>query len=137
VKDLGLTPAEFHLLLLVSELGGTATPGEIAQWMMRKRPTISGLLNRMEKNGLVLRKAFKGNKKLKKVTITKKGQEALDLLTSEKDILNVIMRSLSEMEYKQLWTLLEKLRGEALSMMGEVELQGQVNYAPISKDFIG
>ena len=121
VKELGLTPAEFHLLLLVSELGGTATPGEIAQWMMRKRPTISGLLNRMEKNGLVVRKAFRGNKKLKKVAITNKGQEALNLLAAEKDILNIIMSSLSQKEYEQLWALLEKLRGEALSMTGEAE----------------
>ncbi len=119
VKELGLTPAEFHLLLLVSELGGTATPGEIAQWMMRKRPTISGLLNRMEKNGLVIRKAFPNNKKLKRVVITKKGKEALVHLETEKDILNSIMNSLTKEEYAQLWALLEKLKGTALSLTGE------------------
>lgn len=116
VKDLGLTPAEFHLLLLVSELGGAATPGEIAQWMMRKRPTISGLLNRMERNGLIVRKGYRDNKKLRKVAITRKGQEALEKLSSEKDILNVIMAALSSAEYEQLWALLEKLRAEALSL---------------------
>ena len=119
VKELGLTPAEFHLLLLVSELGGTANPGEIAQWMMRKRPTISGLLNRMEKNGLIVRTAYKNNKKLRKVTITKKAQEYLDKLSGKEDILNVIMNSLQPEEYEHLWMLLEKLRGVALSSTDE------------------
>lgn len=119
IKELELTPAEFHLLLLVSELGGTATPGEIAQWMMRKPPTISGLLNRMEKNGLIVRKGFKNNKKLRKVAITKKAREYLDKLSGEEDILNLIISSLSKDEYVQLWNLLEKLRGVALSSTDE------------------
>ena len=122
VKELGLTPAEFHLLLLVSELGGTANPSEIAQWMMRKPPTISGLLNRMEKNGLVVRKGYKNNKKLRKVSITKKAQEYLDKLSGKEDILNVIMHSLEPNEYQQLWILLEKLRGVALSSTEETDV---------------
>ena len=137
VKDLGLTPAEFHLLLLVSELGETATPGKIAQWMMRKPPTISGLLNRMEKNGLIVRKGYRNNKKLRKVVITKKGQEALVHLSNEKDILNIIMNSLEKEEYEQLWALLEKLRGTALSLVGETESAKELNFTPISKEFIG
>ncbi len=119
IKELDLTPAEFHLLLLVSELGGTATPGEIAQWMMRKPPTISGLLNRMEKNGLIVRKGFKNNKKLRKVALTKKAHEYLEKLSVGEDILNVIMNSLEKDEYEQLWNLLEKLRSVALSSTEE------------------
>ena len=121
IKELDLTPAEFHLLLLVSELGGTATPGEIAQWMMRKPPTISGLLNRMEKNGLIVRKGFKNNKKLRKVALTKKAREYLEKLSVGEDILNVIMNSLEKDEYEQLWNLLEKLRSVALSSTEESE----------------
>lgn len=116
VQHLGFTPTEFHLLLLVSELGGTATPTEIAQWMMRKRPTITGLLNRMEKNGLIVRKSDRKNKKVRKVAITPKAQQCLDRLSGEEDILNVIINSLTKEEYHQLWTLLEKLRGVALSL---------------------
>ncbi len=137
VKNLGLTPAEFHLLLLVSELGGTATPGKIAQWMMRKPPTISGLMNRMEKNDLIVRKSYRNNKKLRKVVITSKGQEALVHLSNEKDILNIIVNSLSKAEYEQLWALLEKLRGTALSLTDESESAEEVRIIPIGKEFIG
>lgn len=119
VKELGLTPTQFHLLLLVSELGDEAFPAEIARWMMLKPPTVSSLCNRMERDGFVVRKSYKNNKKLKRITMTKKGEESLSRLSNEKDILRTIMGSLSAEEYRQLWALLEKLKDTALSLSGE------------------
>lgn len=121
VEDLGLTATQFHLLLLASELGEEAFPAEIARWMMLKPPTVSSLCNRMERDGFIVRRSYKNNKKLKRITITKKGEEALAYLANEKDILTIIMSSLSREEYRQLWTLLEKLRGVALSLAGETD----------------
>jgi DNA-binding MarR family transcriptional regulator len=115
IKEYGLTSMELALLTVVEGLGGSATPAEISRWIMRKRPTVSGLLNRMERNGLVVRTGYKENKKLKKVTITKKGKEAL-AQSKKKDVLNAIIGSISDEEYRQLWSLLEKLQRTALSM---------------------
>lgn len=119
VKDMGLTATQFHLLLLVSELGEEAFPAEIARWMMLKPPTVSSLCNRMERDGLIVRRSYKNNKKLKRITMTPKGEDALARLSDEKDILRTIMSSLSAEEYGQLWTLLEKLKDTALSLAGE------------------
>lgn len=119
VKDMGLTATQFHLLLLASELGEEAFPAEIARWMMLKPPTVSSLCNRMERDGLIVRRSYKNNKKLKRITITKKGEEALAHLSNEKDILTTIVKSLSPEEYTHLWALLEKLKGVALSLAGE------------------
>lgn len=119
VKELGLTPTQFHLLLLVAELGEGAFPAEIARWMMLKPPTVSSLCNRMERDGLIVRRSYKGNRKLKQIAMTPKGEEALAHLSNEKDILRTIMSSLSHEEYGQLWALLEKLKDTALSMAGE------------------
>jgi len=119
VKELGLTTSQFHLLLLASELGEEAFPAEIARWMMLKPPTVSSLCNRMERDGLIVRRSYKNNKKLKRIVITKKGEKALAHLSNEKDILTTIMNSLSQKEYRQLWILLEKLKGVALSLAGE------------------
>ena len=115
VKECGLTSMELALLTVVEGLGGSATPADISRWMMRKRPTVSGLLNRMERNGLVVRTGCQENKKLKKVTITEKGQGAL-AQSKKKDVLNTIIGSMSDEEYRQLWSLLEKLKHTALSM---------------------
>jgi DNA-binding MarR family transcriptional regulator len=114
IKVFGITSMELALLTVVQGLGESATPAEISRWMMRKRPTISGLLNRMERNGLITRTGFKTNKKLTKVSMTSKGQEALDR-ASKHDVLHAIIGAISEEEYKQLWSLLEKLKDAAIS----------------------
>jgi len=119
VKELGLTPTQFHMLLLVSELGDEAFPAEIARWMMLKPPTVSSLCDRMERDGLIVRRNYKNNKKLKKIAMTQKGEEALAQLANEKDILATIMSTLSKKEYRHLWDLLEKLKGAALSLTWE------------------
>ena len=113
IKGLGITPMELALLTIVSGLGGSATPAEISRLIMRNRSTVSGLLNRTERNGLVKRSEYKGNKKLTKVTITEKGQKALEQ-SGKSDVLNDITGSLSDDEFRQLWTLLEKLQELAL-----------------------
>lgn len=121
VKDLGVTSMEAALLLVTDGLGEKATPAEISRWMMRRRPTVSGLLDRMERNGLVKRKSFNNNKKSKKIVITRKGREALEHIT-QKDILRTIINSLSDEEYRQLWSLLEKLKDEALSQAEAIDV---------------
>jgi len=118
IKEFGVTSMELALLIVVDGLGEKATPAEISRWIMRKRPTVSELLNRMERNGLVVRTGYKDNKKLKKVAMTKKGRDALDRAT-KKDIWHTVMGSLSDEEYSQLWSLLEKLKDRALSLTEE------------------
>jgi DNA-binding MarR family transcriptional regulator len=112
IKGFGVTPMELALLMVVEGIGGSATPAEIAKWIMRRRSTVSGLLNRMERNRLIERSEYEGNKKLKKVTLTEKGREVLEL-TGSRDVLDDIAGMLSDEEFRQLWSLLEKLQGAA------------------------
>jgi len=112
IKDFGITSMELALLTVVKGLGESATPTEISRWMMRKRPTISGLLNRMEKNGLITRTGYKSNRRSTRVSMTRKGRQALSR-ASEQDVLHTIIGEISEDEYKQLWFLLEKLKAAA------------------------
>lgn len=67
----------------------------------------------MQRNGLVKRSEYKGNKKLTKVIITEKGQKALEQ-SGKSDVLNDITGSLSDDEFRQPWILLEKLQEIAL-----------------------
>lgn len=115
IKELGVTSMEVNLLLIADGLGESATAAEISRYLARKRPTVSKLLDRMEKNGLVKRTGFDNNKKAKKIVMTDKGRQALEQ-TTKKDILRTIITSMSDEEYGQLWSLLEKLRAIALSV---------------------
>ncbi len=126
VKELGITSMEAALLLVVDGLGESATPAEISRWMMRKRPTVSGLLNRMERNGLVIREGYNHNKKLKKVVMTRKGQEALDQI-GKKDSLRTIISSITDEEYAQLWSLLEKLKDKVLLQVEAIDVKANLN----------
>mgnify|MGYP001766171984 CR=1 FL=1 len=114
IRGLGITPMELALLTIVNGLGGAATPAEISHLIMRNRSTVSGLLNRMERNGLINRSGYEENKKLRKVTVTKKGQSALEK-AGRSDVLNDIVGSLPDDDFKQLWQLLDKLQGLALN----------------------
>jgi len=126
VRALGLTPTEFHLLLLVAELGEDAYPAEISRWMMRKPPTTSRLLDRMEKSGLVRRVSRPGNRKVKRVVMTPRGREVLERARGP-DVLRRIMAGLSEEELGTLWRLLEKLKDSAF---GQAEAMRKASPSP-------
>ena len=99
VKRVGLTHTEFQLLCVVEGLGEAAIPAEISRWMMRKPSTTSLLLHRMERNGLVKRIADTKNRKLKKVVMTKKGQQAIRR-AQKQDVMNTIVGALQEATHR-------------------------------------
>ena len=112
-----LTYAEFALLGMVEWLGGSATPAELARWLMRRPQSISELLTRMESRGLAKRTRSRKNKKLRTVVLLPKGREAL-YRTVENDPIHTVM-NLPEDEYRELWLLLERLMAQSLSYAKE------------------
>jgi len=109
--DTGITFREYSVLALVNAIDGVVIPADIARWLRLTPQGISELLTRMEKRGLVKRKQSRQNKKLKNVVILPKGEEALRQAL-EIDPIHDIM-NLTEEEFDELWSLLEKLKGQA------------------------
>jgi DNA-binding MarR family transcriptional regulator len=105
------------ILAIITAVGGNATLTEIARLNFRKINTVSELLNRMEKGGLV--KKVKDLKRRNKIGIvlTEKGREAY-YQASKRESINDIMSSLSKEERRQLRPFLEKLREKALTRLG-------------------
>ena len=91
----GITPAEAAVLVIVQAIGEKATPAEISRWLFREPHSISGLLARMEKQGLVRKVKDLDRKNLVRVVITEKGQQAYQQSTKRESI-HRIMSSLSE-----------------------------------------
>ena len=118
LKDSGLTPAEFHLLILVDKLGEQAIPAELARLLLRKPPAITMLLNRMEKSGLVKRKSLPNNRKTTRVVMTRKGQEAFRI-ASRSDIFVDVIGGMSLVDFQDLWALLERLKDRAVEAASE------------------
>jgi len=93
-----------------------ATPAEISRWLFREPHTVSGLLDRMEKDGLVTKVKDLDRKNLVRVVITEKGEEAYRKSRDMKAVGN-IMSSLLEEEKDNLRGYLETLRSEALAQL--------------------
>ena len=105
----GLTLAKSGVLLFVHSMGDRVTPGEIARWLHREPHSVSGLLVRMETEGLIKRKKDMPGKNHVRVVLTKKGLQAYEKTLDRQQIYR-IMSVLSEEERKQLGLYLEKIR---------------------------
>ena len=109
----GISTVEAAVLFTIQAIGDRATPAEISRWLLRESHTVSELLSRMEKEGLVSKTKDLDRKNMVRVAITEKGQQAYDQSTRWNSI-RKLMSSLSEGERKQLKSYLERVRDRAL-----------------------
>lgn len=104
------------LLLAVEASGGKPSATDISKWMFREPHTISGLVGRLMRNGLVTRAKVPGKKNMMEVSLTEKGKKAYeDSLKMES--IHDIMSCLTADERKQLYATLQKLRDKALQTL--------------------
>jgi DNA-binding MarR family transcriptional regulator len=75
---LGLTPETLSVLWAARDYPGKLIPAEIARLTHRENQTIAGLLNRMEKSGLITRIPKRKGKPFTEVQLTAKGQKLCD-----------------------------------------------------------
>jgi DNA-binding MarR family transcriptional regulator len=101
------------VLYIVDAIGSEATPAEISRWILRRSHSVSGLLERMEKDGLIKKAKDLPRRNLVRVTLTDKGKQTLKESLKRESIHNV-MSVLSASEQEQLYSMLQKLRDRAL-----------------------
>ncbi|MFC2069239.1 MarR family winged helix-turn-helix transcriptional regulator [Chloroflexota bacterium] len=109
----GCSTMQSAILSVVKMIEGKATLPEIAKWVLRKPHTISTILTRMEKSGLLNKVNGAIGKRAIYVTLTEKGEKVYSQ-TLKRESLYEIMSCLSKEERKQLASSLEKLRDKAL-----------------------
>jgi len=76
VKRVGLTGPQLVILQEISSLG-EVTAGEIAQAVSLSQATVTGILERMEKRGLITRQRSDKDKRRIMVSITENGKQVL------------------------------------------------------------
>ena len=111
-----ITATQAAILFIIQTIGDQATPSEISRQIFRKPSTITEILNRMEKQGLVKKVKDLNRKNLVRVVLTDKGREAYHLSSQRKSI-RKIMSSLSSENRQQLKSFLQTLREEALKYL--------------------
>jgi DNA-binding MarR family transcriptional regulator len=113
----GTTAMQAEVMFITDSVGEETIPAEISRWLLRKPATISGLLDRMEKVGLVERVKDLPKKNLVRIRITEKGRQAYKE-SLKRESIHEIMSCLPEGERKQLASILVKLRDRTAKVIG-------------------
>jgi len=117
LRQTGTSPAQATVLFILKAVTVPATPAEISRWLFREPHTVSGLLNRMEKQGLVRKVKNLERKNMIRIVITEKGEQAYQW-AREMKVISKILACLSPEERSNLKTYLKALRNEALKENG-------------------
>jgi len=113
----GISRMQAAVLFIVKAIEGPATPAEISRWLFREPHTVSGLLERMEKQGLVRKVKDLERKNLIRVLFTETGEEAYQR-SREMKVIRKILSCLSPKERDNLRAYVETLRNKALGELG-------------------
>ena len=116
----GVTPQQFAVLIKLKFADGPVTITDLANETCRNANTISMLIDRMVKAGLVRRIRNLPDRRALRITITRKGEEKLNLAT--KPGMKLVDRQLScftNEEIRTLVRLLEKLKKKSFEELGK------------------
>jgi DNA-binding MarR family transcriptional regulator len=115
----GLSMGKFTLLMQLSQAGAVgSTPSACAARSGVSRATITGLLDGLERDGLVMRQASKDDRRRIAVCLTVKGQQLLErMLPDHFCRTSGLMDNLSHSEKKTLIKLLQKLQSGTPAML--------------------
>jgi len=117
LSKVGVSPIEAGVLYTVESMDKPATPAEIARWLFREPHSVSGLLNRMQKAGLIKKTKNLDRKNLVRITLTEKGQQAFQM-SLKRVVVNQIFSALSEEQKEQLKAILKTLLESAIGELG-------------------
>lgn len=109
LNDFNITIPQFTALqILISQ--GDLTVGELSQEMALACSTITDLINRMEKSGLVVRKKDKEDKRVVRVEVQPIGYDLVEKVLDKRiDYLNGKLKGFKEEEKKFLKEALDSL----------------------------
>jgi len=128
LKHLGITPRQAACIDILKVYGKPLTPAGLARLQLRKRNSIRILLNRMEREGLLIQTRDLDQKNQIRLSLTEKGDKASDL--SAYETLAQVFSCLSEAECQQLSSLLGRLLDRALDELG---IDDRIDFAEIDK----
>lgn len=109
LKKYNLTPEQAGALVCILSLGNNATQAELSRWLFRLPNSITILINRMERLGLVKKRPDKKRKNIIRLSLTKKGYEAY-LHSIEFEAFHPIIEVLPDEKRRQLQSILEIIR---------------------------
>ena len=120
LASVGITAHQATLLAVILELGDNATPSAISKRMLRESHTVTELINRAVKMGLLKKKADIRRKNGVTVVMTDKGRMVCEQMRSM-EILRRLISVLPPDQIEYSLSFFRLLRDNALNEMAEVK----------------
>ncbi len=117
LAQVGLSPEQAFVLDVLHAAGGSTTINRIVQVTQRQHNSISTLITRMARQGLVKKTRTRRDKRAYRIVLTKKGGALFD--TIPRDSIVSAFSCLSEDEKRQLLLCLERLLASAYQSTGQ------------------
>jgi len=114
LAEFGLTLEQAHVLDILLRRGGVTTINDIVDLTMRQHHSISTLVNRMAKRGLVIKQKNLHDSRKYNILITPKGQQLFE--KTPKDMVYQVFSVLSSGEKNDLVKSLKQLLAKAYSL---------------------
>ncbi|MBN2240551.1 MAG: MarR family transcriptional regulator [Dehalococcoidales bacterium] len=111
-----ITPEQALILCVLNDNNNSLTMNKMVEYTQHQHHSISTLINRMEKKGLVLKEKFAKGRKLN-IVITEKGQELIQMM--ERESFNRIFACLSDNEKKEMQAYLCRLIVSSYKALGQ------------------
>lgn len=115
LRKLGITAEQSKILRVLMVEKGTSTITEISDMTLKRHNTISLIIKRMEKTGLVKREKIYSSNRYQ-ITVTEKGIRLFE--TMPLNSIDMIFSALSSDEKKTFMSLLDKLDQQTRHILG-------------------
>jgi DNA-binding MarR family transcriptional regulator len=116
----------FDILIALVLHGGTMAPTEISKAVVRSKHTVTRVVDTLEKQGLARRLPLGSDRRVREVSITRKGIGLIrrhSIEIREKIIKQVFEPSLDEKLMRELRDLIMRLKEHLLSLIPELEYE--------------
>lgn len=110
-REFGLTGSQYNVLRILRGEGAPLPSLEIADRMIQQVPAITGLIDRLEQQGLVRRERCERDRRVVYVRLLPAGADLLERLDGPvQELHRRLMQPLTKSELRELSRLLEKAR---------------------------
>ena len=108
------TLPRFDVLAALDRHPDGLTMGELSEHLLVSNGNVTGLVSRLQEDGMVLRTASKDDRRTYRVRLTRKGQQAFhEMATAHESFVDGMLSGLNDKDLGKLTTLLERLQKSA------------------------
>lgn len=111
LKKYGIGQTTLGIMYLLVTHGGSMTPTDLSKKIFRTKQAITLAVDSLEKGGLVTREPIGGDRRTRRIKITRKGLDLVkETMADRRELIFSVMSCLGQEEMEQLSTTLKKVR---------------------------